>query len=68
VEPGLLTALASLPERQRLTVVLVHVEGWTLREVAELLGLSIPTVQKHAERGMASLRRTLKIGLAGEIR
>ena len=68
VEPRLLTALASLSERQRVTVVLIHVEGWTLREVAELLGISIPTVQKHAERGMAGLRTTLKIGLAGEIR
>jgi RNA polymerase sigma-70 factor (ECF subfamily) len=68
VEPRLLTALASLPERQRVTVVLIHVEGWTLREVSELLGISIPTVQKHAERGMAGLRRTLKLGLAGEIR
>ncbi len=67
-EPKLLPALASLSERQRQCVILVHVEGWTLREVGELLGLSIPTVQKHVERGMASLRRALKINEAGDAR
>jgi DNA-directed RNA polymerase specialized sigma24 family protein len=68
VEPNLLPALASLPERQRAAVVLVHVEGWTLRETGELMRLSIPTVQKHVERGMVSLRRSLRIGIAGETR
>ncbi len=61
VEPGLVSALESLPERQRQAVMLVHGEGFTLREVAELLAVSIPTVQKHAERGLASLRRGLKV-------
>ena len=61
VEPNLPRALASLPKRQRQAVVLVHAEGWTLLEVGELLGISVPTVQKHAERGMAALRRALKV-------
>jgi len=61
VEPGLIPALESLPERQRQAVMLVHGEGLTLREVAELLEISIPTVQKHAERGLASLRRALNV-------
>jgi DNA-directed RNA polymerase specialized sigma24 family protein len=68
VEPGLPAALASLSERQRLAVLLVHGEGWTLREVGELLRLSVPTIQKHAERGMASLRRSLKVDFPGETR
>jgi DNA-directed RNA polymerase specialized sigma24 family protein len=67
-EPKLLPALESLSERQRQAVILVHVEGWTLREVAELLGLSIPTVQKHVERAMTSLRRALRINNAGDSR
>jgi|ERR1700722_3325350 DNA-directed RNA polymerase specialized sigma24 family protein len=67
-EPELLPALERLSERQRQAVILVHVEGWTLREVGELLGLSIPTVQKHVERGMVSLRRALKINEAGDAR
>jgi DNA-directed RNA polymerase specialized sigma24 family protein len=61
VEPGLPAALASLSPRQRIAVLLVHGEGWTLREVGELLRLSVPTVQKHVERGMLALRKTLKV-------
>jgi DNA-directed RNA polymerase specialized sigma24 family protein len=59
IEPGLPVALAHLSERQRTAVVLVHGLGWTLREVAELLEISVPTVQKHAERGLVHLRKEL---------
>jgi DNA-directed RNA polymerase specialized sigma24 family protein len=62
VEPNLAKALAGLSERQRVVFVLVHGEGWTLSEVGDLLGLSVPTVQKHAERAMAALRRALRVG------
>jgi DNA-directed RNA polymerase specialized sigma24 family protein len=65
VEPDLPVALASLPERQRVSVLLVHGEGWTLREVAELLGVSIPTVQKHTERALAALRKALNANSEG---
>jgi DNA-directed RNA polymerase specialized sigma24 family protein len=41
--------------------MLVHGEGLSLREVAEMLEISIPTVQKHVERGLGSLRRALKV-------
>lgn len=61
VEPGLATALARLTRRQRIAVVLVHGYGLTLREVAELTGTAIPTVQKHAERGLAGLRSALHV-------
>jgi DNA-directed RNA polymerase specialized sigma24 family protein len=64
VEPNLLPALAALSDKQRMAVVLVHVEGWTLREVAELLHVSIPTVQKNADRGLANLRRSLHIEIS----
>jgi len=37
----------------------VHGFGWTLREVAELTGTSVSTVQNHLERGLAHLRRAL---------
>jgi RNA polymerase sigma factor (sigma-70 family) len=59
VEPGLPAALASLSERQRVAVVLVHGFGWTHREVAELIGTSPSSVQNHVERGMRRLRRAL---------
>jgi DNA-directed RNA polymerase specialized sigma24 family protein len=59
VEPGLAPGLARLSERQRVAVVLIHGYGWTYREVAELTGISVTTVQNHLERGLAQLRRSL---------
>jgi DNA-directed RNA polymerase specialized sigma24 family protein len=60
-EPGLPAALASLSQRQRLAVVLVHGFGYTLREVADLTGLKITTVQNHLERGLSRLRDQLGV-------
>lgn len=62
-EPGLPAALASLPERQRVAVVLVHGFGYTLREVADLTGVKITTVQNHLERGLRRLRERLGVVL-----
>jgi DNA-directed RNA polymerase specialized sigma24 family protein len=61
VEPALAGVLATLSERQRLSVVLVHSYGWTLREVADLTETSIGTIQVHLERGMARLRTGLEV-------
>ena len=61
VEPALPVALASLSERQRVATVLVHGAGWTLTEVADLLRVDRGTVLKHAERGLAKLRRALEV-------
>ena len=58
-EPRLISALAELPERQRIAVFLAHGAGWTHAEVAELMGVKAPTVQKHIERGLAHLRKLL---------
>lgn len=60
-EPGLPAALAALPERQRVAVVLVHGFGYTLREVASLTGVKITTVQNHLERGLRRLRERLGV-------
>ncbi|MDH3189937.1 MAG: sigma-70 family RNA polymerase sigma factor [Acidimicrobiia bacterium] len=59
VEPGLPDALARLSPMQRTVVWLVHGLGWRQAEVAEFLGLSAPTVQTHARRGMAKLRAAM---------
>lgn len=61
VEPGLPKGLEELSEKQRISVLLKHGYGWTYAEISELLGVSIPSLQKHAERGMAKLRRTLGV-------
>jgi DNA-directed RNA polymerase specialized sigma24 family protein len=60
-EPGLPAALAALSENQRVAVVLVHGYAWTLREVSELVEVSVSTVQTHLERGMTKLRAALEV-------
>jgi DNA-directed RNA polymerase specialized sigma24 family protein len=60
IEPKLAVALASLTERQRLAVVLVHGYGWRPAEVAAVTGLRATTVQTHATRGLARLRDALE--------
>lgn len=59
VEPGLPAALAGLSERQRVVIWLVHSADWSMGEVADFLGISKASVQTHAERGMAKLRRRM---------
>jgi len=59
VEPELAGALRELTARQRVAVVLVDGYGWTLAEVADLLGVKVTTVQTHHERALARLRLRL---------
>ncbi len=61
VEPGLPEALRRLSERQRAALVLIHVEGFTEREVAKALGVSRATVRRHADRAMSKLRGFLEV-------
>lgn len=60
-EPGLPGALAALPEKERLVVLLLHGYGWHMTEVARTLGVAKSTVQTHGERGMRKLRRKLGV-------
>lgn len=61
IEPGLAPAIASLSERQRAAVVLVHGYGWTITEVAEMWDVTFSTVSAHIDRAMAKLRKTLGV-------
>lgn len=61
IEPALGNALAALSEQQRLAVVLVHGFGWTMRDVAELTGTKVPTIQTHLDRGLSRLRTYLEV-------
>jgi RNA polymerase sigma-70 factor (ECF subfamily) len=63
VEPGLPAAVASLPEKQRVVVVLLHGYQWSMSEVAEYLGVSKGTVQTHGQRGLDRLRKSLGVEL-----
>ena len=60
-EPGLPAALRRLSENQRITVFLVYAMGWTRRETADMLGISINSVGSHLERGLVKLRAALGV-------
>lgn len=60
-EPGLAPAMARLSEAQRCAVVLVVGFGYTLREAADVLGVTASTVHRDAERALGRLRSALEV-------
>lgn len=52
-------ALATLPERQRLAVVLFDAEGYPQAEIARMLGIPEGTVKSDVFHGRRALRRVL---------
>lgn len=56
------SAMARLPEEQRLAVGLVLVEGLPYREAAEVLGVPIGTLTSRLARGREALQRLLGDG------
>ncbi len=54
-------ALRALPDDQRAAIVLVDVEGWSVSEAAEALGVPEGTVKSRCSRG----RARLAVSLAG---
>ncbi len=61
VEPHLEQVLRRLSERQRTAVVLRHSFSYTFEEIAEVMGISASSVQKHVERGLVKLRKGLEV-------
>ena len=61
VEPALPAALQRLSNRQRTAVMLIKGYGWTHREVADLVGISVTSVQNHVERALKKLRADLEV-------
>jgi RNA polymerase sigma-70 factor (sigma-E family) len=57
---SLLGALASLPARQRVVVVLRYWEDLSERETARSIGCSVGSVKRHASRGLDRLRQLLE--------
>jgi len=63
------SALDDLTRSQREAFVLVHLEGFTVRETAGLMGRSPGTVKSHLHRALQHLRRELAdLGRAGDTR
>ena len=52
-------ALAALSRYQRESFVLVHMEGFTVREASDILGKPVGTVKSHLHRALRSLRAEL---------
>ncbi len=52
-------ALDALPEQFRLAVILADVEGFSYREIAEIMGVPLGTVMSRLHRGRRALQRAL---------
>jgi RNA polymerase sigma-70 factor, ECF subfamily len=53
-------ALASLPDDQRLAIVLSDVQGYGYDEIAQVMGVAVGTVKSRISRGRSRLRDILK--------
>ena len=60
-EPRLDTAIANLSGQQRAAVLMVHGYGYSLREAADVLGVSLATLRTHLGRGLERLRHELEV-------
>ena len=56
----IVAALEGLTGRQRDAFVLVHLEGFTVREAAEVLATAEGTLKSHLHRALVALRRELR--------
>ncbi|MEO5657460.1 MAG: sigma-70 family RNA polymerase sigma factor [Nitrospiria bacterium] len=53
-------ALAALPEKLRLAVLLKDIEGFDYKEIAEIMGCPLGTVMSRLSRGRNQLKKSLK--------
>jgi RNA polymerase sigma-70 factor (ECF subfamily) len=58
-DQGVKDALESLPERFRLPVLLADVEGFSYKEIAEIMETPIGTVMSRLHRGRKALQKAL---------
>ena len=59
-ESELFERVMALPKKYRLTVYLYYYEGYSIKEIANLLRLPVPTVGTRLSRGRERLRQILK--------
>lgn len=58
-------ALAALPEKQRLAVILHRYEGFSYQEIAKSMGLSLAAVESLLHRAKQQLRKSLRPYVTG---
>jgi RNA polymerase sigma-70 factor (ECF subfamily) len=56
---ALTAVLEKLPHRTRVTFILHRIEGLKYREIADALGISVSTVEKHMITAIAAITRKL---------
>ena len=56
-------ALASLPEKIRVTFLMNRVDGLKYKEIAERLGVSIKTIEKRIQKAVNQLKKTINYRL-----
>lgn len=54
---GLWELVSTLPEKQRTVLYLHYAEGWTVEEIAKILGTTASAVKMRLKRGREALRR-----------
>ena len=59
VDQDIIDAIESLPENFRLPVIYADVEGFSYKEIAEILDVPIGTVMSRLHRGRKALQRKL---------
>lgn len=55
----LYSALNTLPSKERTSVLLYYMEGYSIKEIAEIEGTTQDAVKQHLSRGRTHLRRIL---------
>src|SRR5206468_3613213 len=55
----LMAALAELPDTMREVLVLKHCQGWTLQQIADHIGRTVPAVASLLRRGLEEMRSKL---------
>ncbi|NNL47988.1 MAG: hypothetical protein HKO76_06440 [Acidimicrobiia bacterium] len=63
VEPALPDALESLPEKQRVAVMLRHGADWSYERIAVFMGSSPAGVRKNVERALTRLRSVMEVNI-----
>ncbi len=55
-----MSAVLALPEKYRIPIHLFYYEGWSVKQIADVLGLREPTVKTRLDRGRQKIKNRLE--------